>query len=622
MIPPLKIQGRSAGAEALGGIDIGPRILALRIGTWVMFAIAALAAIRFWMFDLPVLAGGILTTVALCAVNLLLLERTQRVELCGNLSVGALYLLMVLLASASGGFYDASFAWLYIVPVAAACLVDLRSGWTWSAVVALTTLGFWQLPELGIVVPNFVPAEQQAGQALFNRLTTILALTALSTSFVISQRRAERDLAETNRELVREATCVQLLEHAAVAANEANTFRAALESCAESVMRQTGWTIGHVWFPASDGSGDFITGPVWLTADPERYAGLQTLTGETRVACGDASNAISRAIETMEPTWRGEGQLATSDSPRGCLADRLGLRCAVAVPVPSSGEVIAVIEFFGTDLAPLDPRLIAVLADVGSQIGRVAERIRLHDRLRQSQKLESVGQLAAGIAHEINNPMAYVRSNLSILREEWTALSNWIEKDDWNEEAKQRLSECEELIDESLEGVDRTVAIVRDVREFSHANESQAEHVDLNDLVEGALRVATPQQPPDVVVERRYGELPTVDCRPGQLSQVFLNLIVNAYQAMGEGGSLSVSTEVVGLEVVITVEDDGAGIAAEHLERLFDPFFTTKPTGEGTGLGLYVSYEIVRNHGGTILVSSPPHGGARFQIRIPISATA
>jgi two-component system NtrC family sensor kinase len=292
------------------------------------------------------------------------------------------------------------------------------------------------------------------------------------------------------------------------------------------------------------------------------------------------------------------------------------------VPVPSSGEVIAVIEFFGTDLAPLDPRLIAVLADVGSQIGRVAERIRLHDRLRQSQKLESIGQLAAGIAHEINNPMAYVRSNLSILREEWTALTGWTEKDDWNEEAKQRLAECEELIDESLEGVDRTVAIVRDVREFSHANESQAGHVDLNDLVEGALRVATPQQPPNVVVERRYGELPTVDCRPGQLSQVFLNLIVNAYQAMGEGGSLSVSTEVVGLEVVITVEDDGTGIAAEHLERLFDPFFTTKPTGEGTGLGLYVSYEIVRNHGGTILVSSPPHGGARFQIRIPVSATA
>jgi two-component system NtrC family sensor kinase len=213
--------------------------------------------------------------------------------------------------------------------------------------------------------------------------------------------------------------------------------------------------------------------------------------------------------------------------------------------------------------------------------------------------------------------MAYVRANLGMLREEWAALSDLARKSIWPEEALARIADCEELIDESLEGVDRTVSIVRDVREFSHANEISAERVDPNDLVEGALRVATPHQPAAVVIDRTYGDLPEIDCRPGQLSQVFLNLIVNAYQAISRGGTLRVSTEVIGSNVVISFEDDGPGIPPEATHRLFDPFFTTKPTGEGTGLGLFVSYEIVRNHGGEIRVESPSAGGTRFDVLLP-----
>jgi signal transduction histidine kinase len=410
---------------------------------------------------------------------------------------------------------------------------------------------------------------------------------------------------------------VKLLENAAIAANQSNTFRHAVEGCTEAVLTQTGWAIGQVWVPANDGSSEFVSGSSWITTDPERYAELQALTHETRIPHDDPDHALSRAISTMQPVSAGGGRLATDDSPRGRTAARLGLRSAVAVPIPSSGEVIALIEFFGADPAPIDKRLIGVLADVGRQIGRVAERIRLHDRLRQSQKLESVGQLAAGIAHEINNPMAYVRANLGMLREEWAALSDLARKSSWPEEALARIADCEELIDESLEGVDRTVSIVRDVREFSHANEISAERVDPNDLVEGALRVATPHQPAAVVLDRTYGDLPEIDCRPGQLSQVFLNLIVNAYQAISRGGTLRVSTEVIGSNVVISFEDDGPGIPPEATHRLFDPFFTTKPTGEGTGLGLFVSYEIVRNHGGEIRVESPSAGGTRFDVVLP-----
>ena len=607
-------------SSAVRSDPLDHRVRGLRIGTLAMFAIGLPTAIRYWILGLPLVAGAVVAAMAVSTVSLVVLQRTRRPDLCGNLSVAALYLLLVFSVWASGGFYDPNFSWFYTVPVAAACLVDLRSGWIWAGVVCLTCVGFWQLPELGIEVASLVPGEEQPAQALFNRITAVLALSVLSTSFVITQRRAERDLAGANRELMREAVCVQLLEHAAVAANEANSFRHAVESCADSVMSLTGWQIGHVWVPASDGSGDFVSGSSWITSDPNRYADLQQLTEQTRIPMGAKGNALSRAVATMSPTWADEGQLAAADSPRGSLAAQLGLRLAVAVPIPSAGEAIALIEFFGTDASALDPRLVGVLADVGRQVGRVAERIRLHDRLRQSQKLESVGQLAAGIAHEINNPMAYVRANLGILREEWAALADFGQKDSWPEDAQARFADCEELIEESLEGVDRTVAIVRDVREFSHANESGAERVDPNDLLEGALRVATPQQPPAVVVDRDYGTLPAIDCRPGQLSQVFLNLIVNAYQAMGTGGTLRLSTEALGNSVLIAVEDDGPGLAPEAADRLFDPFFTTKPTGEGTGLGLFVSYEIVRSHDGEIGVVPPRHGarGTRFEVVLPI----
>jgi signal transduction histidine kinase len=589
----------------------------VRIGTLATFALGLSAVIRYWLLEIPLVAGAVVATMATCTASLILLERTRRVDLCGNLSVAALYLLLVVSISASGGFYDPNFSWLYTVPVAAAYLIDQRSGWVWAGVISATTVVFWQLPELGIIVPNHVPVEQQTGQALFNRLTAILGLSVLSTSFVFSQRRAERELGAANRELVRETMLVKLLENAAIAANQSNTFRHAVEGCTEAVLTQTGWAIGQVWVPANDGSSEFVSGSSWITTDPERYAELQALTHETRIPHDDPDHALSRAISTMQPVSAGGGRLATDDSPRGRTAARLGLRSAVAVPIPSSGEVIALIEFFGADPAPIDKRLIGVLADVGRQIGRVAERIRLHDRLRQSQKLESVGQLAAGIAHEINNPMAYVRANLGMLREEWAALSDLARKSSWPEEALARIADCEELIDESLEGVDRTVSIVRDVREFSHANEISAERVDPNDLVEGALRVATPHQPAAVVLDRTYGDLPEIDCRPGQLSQVFLNLIVNAYQAISRGGTLRVSTEVIGSNVVISFEDDGPGIPPEATHRLFDPFFTTKPTGEGTGLGLFVSYEIVRNHGGEIRVESPSAGGTRFDVVLP-----
>jgi len=177
------------------------------------------------------------------------------------------------------------------------------------------------------------------------------------------------------------------------------------------------------------------------------------------------------------------------------------------------------------------------------------------------------------------------------------------------------------LIEESLEGVDRTVAIVKDVREFSHFGGStrpDVDTVDLADLVDGAIRVASTRSHPGVRIERTYGDVPAVPGNANQIRQVLVNLMVNAVQAVGDSGRIRLVTGVDGPEAFVRVEDDGPGMSDETRERLFDPFFTTKPVGEGTGLGLYVSYEIVRAHGGSIGVDAEPQGGTSFEVRLPL----
>jgi PAS domain S-box-containing protein len=254
----------------------------------------------------------------------------------------------------------------------------------------------------------------------------------------------------------------------------------------------------------------------------------------------------------------------------------------------------------------------AILEDVG-------DRRALEERLRRSQKMEAVGSLAAGIAHEINNPMAYVRSNLSLLQRTWDEIASDLAKLEGEgapAELGARVADCEELIEQSLDGVERTIAIVRDMRAFTHGGVTR-ECVDLHAVLEGALRLAAPRIGAGIRVERDFGGAALVRGVPGSLAQVFLNLVLNAVQAVGESGTVRVRTRAGDGEVRVDVEDDGPGIPEAVRERLFEPFFTTKPAGEGTGLGLYVSWQIVRIHDGEIVVDSAPERGTRFTVRLP-----
>jgi len=237
----------------------------------------------------------------------------------------------------------------------------------------------------------------------------------------------------------------------------------------------------------------------------------------------------------------------------------------------------------------------------------------LRRRLVTAGRLAAVGELAAGIAHEINNPIAFVASNLSTLRDYWIELA----KRQGDSEAAERMRDGEELIEECLEGIDRVKLIVHDVKGFAHAGEERA-FVDVNALLDSALRVARPLLPSAARLERILSDVPHVRASARHVQQVFLNLLTNAAQAIGPAGSIRVQTERVQEGVAVRFTDDGCGMTPEVLERVFDPFFTTKEVGEGTGLGLAISYQIVRGHGGEIRIESNPGRGTRVHVFLPI----
>jgi len=245
----------------------------------------------------------------------------------------------------------------------------------------------------------------------------------------------------------------------------------------------------------------------------------------------------------------------------------------------------------------------------------VTERRAVEARLRQSLKMETIGQLAGGIASGITKPMAEVRENLAQMQ----SLFDELRKPLAHEPAEaSRLADVEELLGESCEGVERAIAIVRDMRDLSRGGSLALETVDLNELLSGVVRMAATQRRPGTEIAERFGELPPITGNPGQLRQVFLNLLVNAVQAIGERGRVEVTSAAERGGVCVRVRDDGPGIAREHRDRLFVPFFTTKREGEGTGLGLFISYQIVQSHGGELRLGPNQDAGATFEVWLPI----
>jgi PAS domain S-box-containing protein len=287
------------------------------------------------------------------------------------------------------------------------------------------------------------------------------------------------------------------------------------------------------------------------------------------------------------------------------------------------------------------------LLDVGERKAAEATRERLELELRLAQKLEAVGQLAAGIAHEINTPIQFVGDSAHFLQESFETLAQLLQayRDEAGAHAaepRERLERAEEDADldylleraptafaRTFEGVGRVATIVRAMKEFAHPSTVEKTATDLNAAVENTLVVAANELRYVADVETDLGELPPVVCHADDVNQVLLNLVVNAAHAVGdvvgdsgERGRIRVSTRRDGEDAVIEVSDTGAGIAPEHVERIFDPFFTTKPVGKGTGQGLAITRRIVvERHGGSVSVESDLGLGAMFTIRLPMNAS-
>jgi len=279
------------------------------------------------------------------------------------------------------------------------------------------------------------------------------------------------------------------------------------------------------------------------------------------------------------------------------------------------------------------------LTERNLQLASTCEELKsTQSQLLQQEKMASIGQLAAGVAHEINNPMGFISSNLGSLGKYTERLKTFAAAVDealaspaMPAELRERLTasrkslkidfmleDIPNLLAESVDGADRVRKIVQDLKGFSRVDAAEYSTVDLNQCLESTINIIWNELKYKAQLTREFGELPCVTCRPQQLNQVFMNLLQNASHAVENEGDIRVRTFNDDGNVFVEIADNGCGIAPEHLTRIFEPFFTTKPVGKGTGLGLSISYDIVKKHGGEISVTSEVGRGTTFRVRIPL----
>jgi two-component system NtrC family sensor kinase len=258
-------------------------------------------------------------------------------------------------------------------------------------------------------------------------------------------------------------------------------------------------------------------------------------------------------------------------------------------------------------------------------------------RLLQQEKMASIGQLAAGVAHEINNPMGFISSNLRSLEKYIVKIVAYTsgmeamlarEKTDANVKALKEkrsalqmdfiIQDIKDLIDESLEGAERVKKIVQNLKTFARLDHDDHKQADINKCIESSLNMVWNELKYKATIIKDYGEIPQTLCYPMQLNQVFVNLLVNAAHAIERQGEITVRTWAEKGSICASVTDTGCGMTQETMDHIFEPFFSTKEIGQGTGLGLSIVYDIIIKHGGEIAVLSTPGNGTTFTVHLPI----
>jgi len=249
-------------------------------------------------------------------------------------------------------------------------------------------------------------------------------------------------------------------------------------------------------------------------------------------------------------------------------------------------------------------------------------------QLIQSEKMATLGQLMAGIAHEINTPVASINSNIDLFTRTFAKIKALLTSEEMPEEVRQNrqlmrpLVMLEKLNNVNETACDRIVQIVRGLRNFARVDEMEVQKTDIHEVLESALVLVHHEIKGRIEVSREYGDIPECDCFPSRLNRVFINILVNASQAIEGGGKISIKTSQEGDTIKVQFTDTGKGILPENLTKLFVVGFTTKPRGEGTGLGLSICHQIIEEHHGNIEVESEVGKGTTFAISLPIKRTS
>lgn len=368
---------------------------------------------------------------------------------------------------------------------------------------------------------------------------------------------------------------------------------------------------------------------------------------------GPLRKSDQRVIASREP-MQAEEVIPLAGGPRTVLSAKAPLYndrgdmyavCGIYTDITDRKRVEEELGHYRQHLEELVQQRTAELRRANEELVSSNKRLeQAQTQLVQSEKMASIGVLAAGVAHEINNPIGFVGSNLGALSQYVADLLRLVDAYEAAEPALEAsapaqaaaICRLKEAIDlpylrgdvtdlgrETQDGIARVRKIVQDLKDFSHVGESHWQVSDIHKGIDSTLNIAWNELKYKVEVIKDYGELPEIECLPSELNQVFMNLFVNAAHAIEAKGQLRIRTGRLGHDGVwIEVADTGKGIAPENLQRIFEPFFTTKPVGQGTGLGLALSYSIVQKHHGTLEVESTVGQGTTFRITLPVSQQA
>lgn len=458
------------------------------------------------------------------------------------------------------------------------------------------------------------------------------------------------------RSLYERQQSLELLQAITAAANEASSVEQALQAVVEKVAAFADCPVGVAYVLKDSRKAELVSPGIWHFKDGAKFELFRRAIQSATFAPG--VSLPGRVLASAKPEWI-SNVARDGRCPRSQFAISVGLRSSFAFPVLAGSFVAAVMEFFLSRPTEPNNALLGIAGSIGTELGRVFERSRANSerasmevQLRHAQKMESIGQLAAGIAHEINTPTQFISDNLRFLMDAFqdlhpvlSDLQKLSQSEDPADQANiiKRLihsanaadatylaNEIPSAIQQSLEGTTRVAAIVGAMKNFSHPGAEDKTKIDLNKAIESTLTVCRNEWKyvADLKLELD-ASLPSVACLPGELNQVVLNLVVNSAHAIGDvvkvnggkKGQITVSTARLGDIAEIRVADTGTGIPKTIQNKVFDPFFTTKGVGKGTGQGLAIAHSvIVDKHSGDIRFESEPGVGTVFIIRIPIES--